>query len=183
VAPSSVLFADGQIFYASTNMAAQTALALLPSKGDAYVSVLPASLGGGGDFAYSIVARAAAGKSVSVKEPSPPDAPGMPLLDVVLDAPRYAQDGALDGPADVDYLRIKTPKAGRLYVQATTPGASLSPSTVSVTLLQADCMTGLAPQRSVQQEAAVAADGIYCAVLASPAGYVGPYQLVIAQDP
>ena len=184
VAPSSGRFAEGQIFYASQSLGsgAQTGLAYVPLKGDSYVAVLPANLNGGSDWAYDVTARAATAKALSVKEPATPDSAAMPLLDVTLDGAGYASDGALDGPADLDYLRVKTPKAGRLYAQASTPGQSLSPSTVSVTILQSDCTTPLSPQRPLQQEAAVSMDSTYCVVLSSPAGYIGPYSLILTQD-
>lgn len=183
VAPTSGRFADGQFFYASLNGAAQTALSLQPTKGDSYAAVMTANLTSGADYGYSLTARTATAKQVSAKENTMmSDGPAAPLLDLLLDAPRYATDGALDGPVDADYIRIKVAKSGRLYVQAVTPGQGLSPSTVSVALTAADCTSSLAPQRPVQQEANVSMDTTYCAVLSSPTSYIGPYQLIIAQD-
>lgn len=182
LAPSSGRFAEGQIFYASQNMAAQTALLLVPQKGDAFIAVHAAGLNGGADWGYDLTVRGATARVVSAKEGATPDGPTSPLVDVTVDGPLLASDGALDGPADLDYVRCKAGKTGRLFVQATTPWQSQSPSTVAVTLLQADCATALAPQRPLQQETAATMDTTYCAVLTSPAGYIGPYQLIVAQD-
>lgn len=183
VTGASGRFAEGQFFYTSTNLAAQTALSLHPTKGEVYAAVTTANLSSGADYGYSLTARAVTAKQVSAKESTMmPDGPMAPLLDLTLDAPRFATDGALDGPVDADYIRIKVAKSGRLYVQAVTPGQGLGPSTVSVALTAADCTASLAPQRPVQQEANVSMDTTYCAVLSSPTNYIGPYQLIIAQD-
>lgn len=181
-APSTGRFAEGQLFYASQNMAAQTGLVYVPQKGDAFLAVHAAGMNGGADWGYDLTVRGASARVVSAKEPVTPDGPTTPLLDATADGPLLASDGALDGPADLDYVRIKAGKTGRLFVQATTPGQSLSPSTVAVTILQSDCATALAPQRPLQQEAAATMDTSYCAVLSSPSGYIGPYQLLVAQD-
>jgi len=180
VAPASGRFTDGQLFYVSTNFATHTALAFLPNRGDSYAAVLTTSLSGGG--MYTVTARAADLIQLSLTEPATPDTPASPLTEVALSGPRLAQDGALDGIADVDYLRIKPSKTGRLFVQAVTPGQSLSPSTVSVAILGGDCTTPLAALRPVQQEAAVTAGQEYCVVIASPTGYVGPYQFIATQE-
>lgn len=179
-APASGRFADGQLFYVSTNLLTQTALAYVPSRGDAYAAVLTTQLSGGGT--YSVTARAATAIEVSLLEPGTKDSPTSPLLDLVLDGPRLGQRGAIDGVVDVDYLRIRPAKTGRLYVQAVTPGQGLSPSTVSVAILAGDCVTPLAALRPVAQEAAVTAGQSYCAVVSSPTGYVGPYQLIATQE-
>jgi hypothetical protein len=34
----------------------------------------------------------------------------------------------------------------------------------------------------VQQETAASLGSVYCAILASPTGYIGPYQLIVAQE-
>jgi len=179
-APASGRFADGQLFYVSTNLLTQTALVYVPMKGDSYAAVLTTSLSGGGT--YSVTARAASVMTLSLKEPATPDSPTAPLLDVSLDGPRLGQAGAIDGVVDVDYVRLKAAKTGRLYVQAVSPGQGLSPSTVSVAILGADCVTPLAPLRPVQQETAVTAGQSYCAVVSSPTGYVGPYQFLASQE-
>ena len=182
-APASGRWNDGQFFYASSNAAVQTALAWLPSKGDQYLTVLAASLGGAADYGYGLTARTAAAKSFTTKEdPMTADTPAAPLAAVTVDAPQRSADGALDGPADKDFIRFQVQKAGRVYVQAVAPGQGLAAPAVTVALMQADCTTPLAPPRPVQQEAAVV-DGVgYCAVLSSPSSYSGPYQLILAQD-
>jgi hypothetical protein len=179
VAPASGRWSEGQFFYASQNGGMQTALALGGKKGEHYVAVLAASLGGGGDFGYSITARAEAGRSVSLKEGAmSPDTPAMPLGTLTLDAPHASTDAALDSAVDLDHVRFVAKKSGRLFVQAMTPGLNLgSPATV-VTLLQGDCLSQIAPPRPVQQEAAVTQDQTYCARISSPIGYVGPYRLL-----
>lgn len=182
-APASGRWNDGQFFYASSNAAVQTALAWLPRKGDQYLTVLAASLGGAADYGYGLTARTAAAKPFTTKEdPMMADTPAAPLAAVTVDAPQRSADGALDGPADKDFIRFQVQKAGRVYVQAVAPGQGLAAPAVTVALMQADCTTPLAPPRPVQQEAAVV-DGIsYCAVLSSPSSYSGPYQLILAQD-
>jgi hypothetical protein len=180
VAPANGRFTDGQLFYVSTNFATHTALAYLRNRGDSYAAVLTTSLSGGG--MYAVTARAADATLLSLKEPATPDTPASPLTEVALSGPRLAEDGALDGIVDVDHLRIKPSKTGRLFVQAVTPGQSLSPSTVSVAILGGDCTTPLAALRPVQQEAAVTAGQTYCAVISSPTGYVGPYQFLATQE-
>lgn len=182
-APASGRWNDGQFFYASTNMATQTALVWLPSKGDQYLTVLAANLGGAADYGYSITARAAAAKTFPTKEAAMmEDTPASPLATVTVDSPQRSTDGALDSPADVDYIRFQVAKAGRVYVQAVAPGQGLGTPALTVALMQGDCVTPVAPPRPVQQEAAVL-DGVsYCAVLASPSSYAGSYHLILAQD-
>ena len=182
-APASGKWNDGQFYYCSANMAAQTALVWLPNKGDQYLTVLAASLGGAADYGYGITARAAAAKTFTTKEAAMmADTPASPLATVMVDSPQRSSDGALDSPADVDYIRFQVAKAGRIYVQAVAPGQGLGTPAITVALLQSDCVTPLAPPRPVQQEAAVM-DGVsYCAVLASPSSYAGSYQLILAQD-
>ena len=189
VAPASGRFAEGQAFYSSSPAALlppgspnHATVALLPKRGDSYVALFPAGLGSGADWGYSVLATVAPAKAVSAKE-AMADTPLMPLVDVVLDSARYAVDAAMDGPADLDYVRIKATKSGRLLVQAVTPGLRLSDPGVSVTLLQADCTAPLAAARPVQQEAVVTAGTTYCALISSLAGYAGGYQLLVAHDP
>jgi hypothetical protein len=182
-APASGVWNQGQFFYGSSNAAAQTVLVWLPSKGDQFLTVLVASLGGGMDYAYSITAKAAPAQAFSTKEdPMMPDTPAMPLATVTVDGPQRSADGAMDGPADVDYIRFQTKLAGRLYVQAVAPTQGLAAPAVSVALMQGDCTTALAPARPVQQEATVVPAMNYCVVLSSPSSYAGPYQLLLAQD-
>lgn len=182
-APASGKWNDGQFFYASSNAAVQTALAWLPSKGDQYLTVLAANLGGAADYGYGITARAATAKSFTTKENlMAADTPAAPLAAVTVDSPQRSADGALDGPADQDFIRFQVQKAGRVYVQAVAPGQGLAAPAVTVALMQADCATPLAPPRPVQQEATVADAVSYCAVLSSPSSYSGPYQLILAQD-
>ncbi len=180
VAPQSGRFTDGQIFYVSTNLTTHTALAYLPKKGDSYVAALTTTLTGGGT--YGVTAKTAAVTAQSLKEPATPDSAAMPLADIALDGPRLGTDAALDGIGDVDFVRLRPAKSGRLYVQAVTPGQGLSPSTVSVAILSSDCTMQVAALRPVQQEAAAMAGQSYCAVISSPTGYVGPYQLLVTQD-
>lgn len=180
VAPQNGHFSDGQLFYVSTNLTTQTALAYLPKKGDSYVAALTTSLPGGGT--YSITAKTTNVTAQSIKEPATPDSAAMPLAELALDGPRIGTDAAIDSIGDADYIRIKPSKTGRLYVQAVTPGQSLSPSTVSVSILAGDCTSAGSPLRPVAQEAAVMAGQSYCAVIASPTGYVGSYQLLVSQD-
>ena len=142
--------------------------------------VLSTSFSGSGT--YCVTARVASLTSLGMKEPVTADTPASPLAEVALMRTRLAQDGALDGIVDVDNLRIKPSKTGRLFVQAVTPRQSLSPSTVSVAILGGDCTTPLSPLRPVQQEAAVTAGQTDCAVLSSLTGYVGPYQLIASQE-
>lgn len=183
VAPASGKWNEGQFFYASTNMAAQTALVWLPGKGDQYLAVLAANLGGAADYGYGVTARAATAKTFTTKEAAMmADTPASPLATVMVDAPQRSADGALDSPADVDYIRFQVQKAGRVYVQAVAPGQGLGAPAVTVALMQGDCVTPLAPPRPVQQEAAVVDAASYCAVLASPSSYAGPYQLILSQD-
>jgi hypothetical protein len=182
LAPASGRWSDGQFFYASTNGAVQTALALGGSKGAHYLAVLPASLGGGMDFGYSIVARAEAPRPVRLKESdTSPDTPAMPLATVVLDAPAVSSDAALESAGDLDHVRFTVKKSGRLYVQAAPASLGLGAPPTMVTLLQADCTTSVSPPRPVQQEAAVTQDQTYCARISSTTGYVGPYRLLAAQ--
>ena len=182
-APASGKWNDGQFFYASPNAAVQTALVWLPTKGDQYLTVLAANLGGAADYGYGVTARVATAKSFSTKENTMmPDTTGTPLATVMVDAPQRSGDGALDSPADLDYIRIQTAKAGRVYVQAVAPGQGLGAPALMVALMQSDCTTALAPPRPVQQEAAVDASGTYCVVLSSPSSYAGPYQLIVTQD-
>lgn len=182
VAPASGRWSDGQFFYASTNGAVQTALALGGKKGAHYLAVLPASLGGGMDFGYSLLARADTPRTVSLKESdASPDTPMAPLATVVLDAPAVSSDAALESAGDLDHVRFTARKSGRLYVQAAPAGLGLGAPPTTVTLLQADCTTALSPPRPVQQEAAVTQDQTYCARISSTTGYVGPYRLLAAQ--
>jgi hypothetical protein len=164
-------------------MAAQTALVYMPTKGDQFLTVLAANLGGAADYGYDLTARVATAKAFSSKENAMmPDTPAMPLATVMLDTPQHSSDGAMDGPADIDYIRFQATKAGRAYVQAVVPGQGLGVPAVTVALMAADCTTALAPPRPVQQEATVAAGTSYCAVIASPSSYAGPYRLILAQD-
>jgi hypothetical protein len=110
------------------------------------------------------------------------DTPASPLASILVDSPQRSGDGALDSPADLDYIRFQVQKAGRVYVQALAPGQGLNTPAVMVSLMQADCTTALAAPRPIQQEATVAAAMNYCVVLSSPSSYAGPYQLVLAQD-
>lgn len=180
VAPRNGRFTDGQLFYVSTNLTSHTALAYLPQKGDSYVAALATTLPGGGS--YSITAKTAKVTAQSLQEPMPSDTATMPLADISLDGPRIGTAAAIDIAGDVDYIRIKPAKTGRLYVQAVTPGQSLSPATVSVAILAADCTTQVAPLRPVAQEAAVMSGQAYCVVVASPTGYIGSYQLLASQE-
>ncbi len=180
VAPQSGRFTDGQLFYVSTNLTTHTALAYLPQKGDSYVAALTTMLSGGGT--YGITAKVADVTAQSLKEPATPDSAAMPLADLALSGPRLGTDAAIDGVGDADFVRIRPAKTGRLYVQAVSKGQALSPSTVSVAILASDCTMQVAPLRPVQQEAAVTAGQSYCAVISSPTGYVGPYQLLISQE-
>lgn len=182
VAPTSGRFSEGQFFYASQAGGLQTALALGGKKGAHYISVLPANLGGGADFGYSITARAEAARSVSLKESAmSPDTPAMPLGTLTLDMPQVSTDAALDSAGDLDHVRFVAKKSGKLFVQAMTPGLNLGSPATSVTLFQADCLTQIAPPRAVQQEASVTADQTYCARISSPLSYVGPYRLLATQ--
>lgn len=182
-APASGKWSDGQFFYASSNAALQTALVWLPSKGDQYLTVLAASLGGAADYGYAVTARAAAAKAFTTKESLlMADTPAMPLATVTVDSPQRSADGALDGPADQDFIRFQVQKAGRVYVQAVAPAQGLGAPALTVALMLGDCVTPLSPPRPVQQEAAVVEATSYCAVLSSPSSYSGPYQLLLAQD-
>ena len=84
--------------------------------------------------------RAAAGKRFSTKE-AMPDSPAKPLADITVDTPAISVDGAFDGALDIDYVRIKTPKAGRLFVTVAVDSLDLSNAATSVALLQSDCTT------------------------------------------
>lgn len=182
-APATGRFGEGQLFYASTNLLSQTVLSYLPQKGDAYAAVLTMSLSGGGT--YNVTAKLADVTTLNLQEPATPDSAAMPLVDVMLDGAKLGQRGALDSAVDVDYLRFKVAKSGRLYVQVVTPGQGLSPATLAVAIVGSDCAAPLSPVvplRPVQQEAAVSAGQSYCAVVASPTGYVGPYQLLATQE-
>lgn len=182
-APATGRFGDGQFFYASTNLLSQTVLSYLPQKGDAYAAVLTTSLSGGGT--YNVTAKTADVTVLNLKEPATPDSAAMPLVDAMLDGAKLGQGGAIDSAVDVDYVRLQVAKGGRLYVQVVTPGQGLSPSTLSVAIVGADCASPLSPSvplRPVQQEAAAVAGQRYCAIISSPTGYVGPYQLLATQE-
>lgn len=182
IAPDSGKWSEGQLFYASVSGTTQTALALGGKKGTHYLTVLPASLGGGADYGYSITARAEAAKTVSLKESdTSPDTPAAPLGSITLDQPHVSSDAALESAGDLDYVKITAKKSGRLYVQATTSGLGLSAPATTVALFQADCTTQLAPPRAVQQEIAVSADLTYCARISSSTGYLGAYRLLVSQ--
>ena len=173
-------FSEGRFLYASINGATQTLVGLLPKAGDYYVSLVPANLAGGQGYAYNLAPRAAAATRFSTKE-AMPDAADRPLADIPLDGPAWSDDGAFDAPFDVDYVRIKTAKTGRLYVSAAVDALDLSNPATSVALFQADCRTLVAPAWPVQQEAAAVAGGTLCARISSPAGAVAPYVLVVTQ--
>jgi hypothetical protein len=190
VAPGSGRFAAGEFFYASIGVTSsgsgsQTALAWLPGRGDQYVATFAASLGGGADYVYDLTALLRPGTRRSAVESSPPDAPATPLLSLTLDGAYVGEGAALDRAGDVDYIRLTAPRDLRVYVKATIPAQGLGGSTglgVAVALTGGDCKTPLAAARPVQQEAAIASGGTACAVISSPAGYVGPYALIIAAE-
>lgn len=190
VAPGSGRFAAGEFFYASIGLTSsgsgsQTALAWLPGRGDQYVATFAASLGGGADYAYDLTALLRPGTRRSAVESSPPDSPTTPLLSLTLDGAYVGEGAALDRAGDVDYIRLTAPRDLRVYVKATIPAQGLGGSTglgVAVALTGGDCKAPLAAARPVQQEAAITSGGTACAVISSPAGYVGPYALIVAAE-
>ncbi len=190
VAPASGHFAAGDFFYASlgptsSGSGSQTALAWLPRRGASFAAVFPASFGGGADYAYDLTALLRPLARKSARESTPPDSPTLPLLSLTLDGASLAEGGAIDRAGDIDYIQLSAPRELRVYVKATIPGQGLGGTTgigVAVALTGGDCKSGLAPLRPVQQEAALAAGSTACAVLSSPAGYVGPYTLLVAAE-
>jgi hypothetical protein len=175
-------FSDGQFARASANGMTQTLLGLLPKTGDQFVALAPVSLGGGVGYEYSLTPRVAAGRSFSSKEPMTPDTPAMPLATVTLDGPAYSTDGAFDRAGDVDYIKIRAQKGGRLYVQAVSPGTSLATQPPAVALLSENCQMVLAPAREVQNEVAAMMGVTYCVQVFSTGNRAEPYQLIAAQD-
>jgi hypothetical protein len=181
MAPSSGRFSEGHFLYASSNMTTQTLLAALPKKGEQYIALLPSNLAGGAGFDYTLNPKVSAARRFASKEdPKAPDSPAMPLATVMLEGAALSNDGALDMPGDVDYLRVNVNTTGRLYVQATTPNLHFSNPAISVGILQGDCMTTVAPPRTAQQEAPVSAGQTYCLRIAAMGTTVELYQIIIA---
>lgn len=190
VAPASGKWNDGQFLIVTTNDVLHTALAYLPTAGDQYLTVLPATFRGGPGTDYQIAPRLSTGKRFSAKEPASPDGPSAPLASVTLDAPAFAQDGVIDASSDADYVRLTTPRTGRLYVAAYPRllGADvngIAPQPTLVGLLAADCTTPVAGTSQVQQETAATAGSTYCAKITYPGSSFGSpitYTLLASQD-
>ena len=187
VAPASGRFADGQFFYASqtTGMAQQTALLWAPRRGAQTIAVFAANLTGAPDARYAITARAASLRRKSAREGAIRDSAMAPLWDVMLDGAYAADDAAIDGRDDVDYVRVQPMRDGRLYAQATVPGQGLGGDLglgLSVTWMAADCVTPVAGARPLQQEVSATAGKALCAVIRAHAGYVGAYGLLVSPE-
>lgn len=183
MAPQSGRFAEGHFLYSSTAGATQTLLALLPRRGDHYLALIPANLGGGAGHDYTLIARPAAARPFRASEDvKKPDGPATPLVSLTLDGPAYSEGAAFDAPGESDYLRVTAPRTGRLYVQGSTPSLHFGRATLAVALLQGDCATPLAPARTVSQEAPVTAGMTVCVQVSDLAGAVETYTLLVAQD-
>lgn len=190
-APASGRFADGSLLYASqtpspptATSGSQTALAWVASAGDLFVSVFAGNLSGAVDARYSVTAQLSPVRASSIREGSTPDTPSAPLATLSVDGV-LALESALDQRGDVDHVRLPLLRDTRLFVRVAVPGQGLgSPigAAIAVRLTQGDCTTTVAPARPVQQEAAGTMAAGACAILSSPTGYVGPYQLLAAPD-
>jgi hypothetical protein len=183
LAPQSGRFTAGSFLYSSTAGATQTLLALLPRRGDHYLALVPANLGGGTGHDYTLTARLAAARSFPAAEDmKKPDSPAAPLATLTLDGPAYSEGAAFEAPGESDYLRVTVPRAGRLYVQGSTPSLHFGRATLAVALLQGDCATPIAPARAVSQEASVMMGMTVCVQVSDLAGAVETYTLLVAQD-
>lgn len=174
VAPGSGRFADGQyVSFPSVNETMVTALAWLPEAGPSYVAVFAGSLGGGADlYSYDVSAKTAAAARLDLTERQP-DSAAAPLATVALDGPVYADSGAIEPAADVDYIRFKPGRSGRVHAQATGTQAYA----LKIGFLQSDCVTALTTSRGFQHEAEVEDGKEYCLRLSAAAST--PYRLIL----
>lgn len=191
-APASGRFADGSLLYASqtpgspmAGTGTQTALAFVASRGDLFASVFAGNLGGAADARYSVLAQVSMVRSsLMASEGSTPDSPSAPLATLAVDG-AVMLESTLEKRGDVDHIHLPLSRDTRLFVRVTVPGQGLGPPVgagISVRLAQGDCTTTLAPARPVQQEAVGTMAAGTCAILSSPTGYVGPYQLLAVPD-
>lgn len=117
--PASGRLADGSLHVASKNSDVYTAVGVAAQAGDQYLITLPGNLSGASVYTYTLTVRSAAGKRISLLEPAMPDNQARPLADIPnLDMPYFGTDGAIDGTGDgdVDFIRFKASKTGRVYV-------------------------------------------------------------------
>lgn len=190
MAPNSGRFADGLPIDTSATVSGgmlqgRNTLLYMPKIGDYYFAVFTDNLSGSTNHSYSMLAKAALGTSVSIKEPAGGDSPASPVATVTLDKYYYATDGALDTLGDVDYVVFTANKTGRVY--ATVQNGT--GARIGVGIYAVDCKTVVdsltvspasPPPGAMSQETTVTMGTQYCVRIAGTS--TGAYQLQLAQD-
>ncbi|MCS6912142.1 MAG: hypothetical protein RMK29_18450 [Myxococcales bacterium] len=168
-------FSAGHFVVATRSHASLQAVGLLRQPGEHHIALLTPDLSGGSQgYGYELTAHLATARRMgSLREPPGGDLPGQPLVDLVLDGPLFADDGAVDAAADEDFIRFRAASAGWVHIMATHPG---SPAQPLVSVASGDCIDELLPYTATQQSLEVVAGRTYCARIA---GQVVPYQLVL----
>lgn len=189
LAPTTGRFAEGLPFDTSPTVMAgalkeRNGVLYLPKAGDYYFALYTDSLLGSTDhsYDYSILAKAAFGTNVTLKETTA-DTAAAPLATITLDKPYYGTDGAIDTDGETDYIKFTPSKTGRVMVSV----ANGTGATVGVGLYAMDCTTVVAAGTGVRSapgasamEASVTMGSTYCARVTGSVR--STYQFVVTQD-
>lgn len=135
VAPQTGLFKDGQaldsVGWRETVPMVNNRLALLAllkNTGKHYLTLFPQDLRGGATGnAHTLNVKLMPTATFSTVEPSTPDtnmAPLATLTGLTNTTAQYSSDGAIDFPADTDFIRYSYAATGYVYLQVNAPGAT-----------------------------------------------------------
>lgn len=178
-APPDGRFLSGEVIPSpSPDGTTFTSLALLPDRGEHYLSVFaPDYSGNATEYSYGITSYVAMADTLELREPSPPDSADSPLATADLTSPLQSTHGELSNASDVDYILVTAPRPGKIYVQAM--GSPLL--AVRIEIMQKDCRSPVASLRAFQNQFTAAASNTYCVVLRSATST--PYRLLLMQAP